>query len=114
MPRLSVDPSVLDGAGVRLADIGGTVGLTVSTLSGALADCAGMCGDDPVGEAMGRSYDRTASALVAALAEARNALVNLADGVRVWAFNWVFWWGLPLSLKTPNRRAPTSWRPCLT
>jgi hypothetical protein len=47
-----------------------------------------MCGNDPVGEAMGDAYDRSADALVMAVAAARNGLVTLGVGVRMSALNY--------------------------
>jgi ADP-ribosyltransferase exoenzyme len=85
---LAVDPAALDGAGRSLADVGKGIGLTLSTLTGTLSGCGGMCGDDPVGEAMGQAYDSTATGLVTAIAVSRNGLVNLGDGVRMSAHNY--------------------------
>ncbi|WP_431233244.1 ADP-ribosyltransferse [Mycolicibacterium psychrotolerans] len=88
MPPLSVNPTALDGAGSALVDVGKDIGWTMSTLEGALSGCGSMCGDDPVGAAMGRNYDSTAAAVLQAIAAARNGLVNLGDGVRVSAHNY--------------------------
>lgn len=88
MPPLTVDPSALDGAGSALIDIGKGIGLTMSTLSGTLAGCGSMCGNDPVGAAIGQRYDASAAAVLQAMAAARNGLVNLGDGVRVSAHNY--------------------------
>lgn len=88
MPPLTVDPTALDGAGASLVDIGKDIGLTMSTLSGTLSGCASMCGNDPVGAAIGQRYDSSAAAVVQAIAAARNGLVNLGDGVRVSAHNY--------------------------
>ncbi|WP_431239189.1 hypothetical protein ACQ86B_05485 [Mycolicibacterium aichiense] len=60
----------------------------MSTLEGALSGCGSMCGNDPVGAAMGQKYDSTAAAVLKAIAAARNGLVNLGDGVRVSAHNY--------------------------
>ena len=88
MPPLTVDPTALDGAGATLVDIGKDIGLTMSTLSGTLSGCTSMCGNDPVGAAIGQRYDSSAAAVVQAIAAARNGLVNLGDGVRVSAHNY--------------------------
>ena len=88
MPPLSVDPAALDGAGDTLVNVGKDIGSTLSTLAGVLSGCGGMCGDDPVGEAMGRSYDSAAVGLVKAIAASRNGVVNLGDGVRMSAHNY--------------------------
>jgi ADP-ribosyltransferase exoenzyme len=88
MSPLTVDPVALDGAGSSLIDVGKDIGQTLSTLTGALSVSGSMCGNDPVGEAMGNAYDRSADALIKAMAAARNGLVNLGDGVRVSAFNY--------------------------
>ncbi len=61
MPPLSVDPpTALDGAGSALVDVGKDIGWTMSTLEGALSGCGSMCGNDPVGAAMGAEvrFDR--------------------------------------------------------
>lgn len=88
MPPLTVDPSVLDGAGSALIDIGKDIGLTMSTLSGTLSGCGSMCGNDPVGAAIGQRYDASAAAVIQAMTASRNGLVNLGDGVRVSAHNY--------------------------
>ena len=88
MPPLSLDPSALDGAGSALIDVGKDIGLTMSTLSGTLSGCGRMCGNDPVGAAMGQAYDSSAAAVGQAMAAVRNGLVNLGDGVRVSAHNY--------------------------
>jgi hypothetical protein len=88
MAPLAVDPAALDGAGVTLTDVGQHIGSTLSTLAGALSGCGGMCGDDPVGEAIGESYDAAAAGLLRAFAASRNGLVNLGDGVRMSAHNY--------------------------
>jgi hypothetical protein len=88
MAPLVVDPAALDGAGTSLTGVGEDIGQTLSTLTGALSGGGSMCGNDPVGEAMGNAYDRSADALVKAVAAARNSLVNLGDGVRMSAFNY--------------------------
>ncbi|QYL18356.1 glycohydrolase toxin TNT-related protein [Mycolicibacterium pallens] len=83
-----MDPTALDGAGSALVDVGKDIGWTMSTLEGALSGCGSMCGNDPVGAAMGQKYDSTAAAVLQAIAAARNGLVNLGDGVRVSAHNY--------------------------
>ncbi|GAA1654767.1 hypothetical protein MMUR_51010 [Mycolicibacterium murale] len=88
MAPLSVDPAALDGAGVTLTDVGKDIGWTMSTLAGTLSGCGGMCGDDPVGAAIGKSYDSAAASLLRAFAASRNGLVNLGDGVRMSAHNY--------------------------
>ncbi|AQA01432.1 hypothetical protein BVC93_02160 [Mycobacterium sp. MS1601] len=88
MAPLSVDPAALDGAGVTLTDVGKDIGWTMSTLAGTLSGCGGMCGDDPVGSAIGESYDSAAAGLLKAFAASRNGLVNLGDGVRMSAHNY--------------------------
>ncbi|WP_245850223.1 TNT domain-containing protein [Mycobacterium angelicum] len=47
-----------------------------------------MAGDDPVGAALGRSYDLSASKLVEAMVTTRNGVCGLGDGVRVSAHNY--------------------------
>lgn len=88
MAPLAVDPATLDGAGVSLTDVGQGIGTTLSRLEGTLSVCGGMCGDDPVGAAMGESYDSAADGLLKAFAAARNGMVNLGDGVRMSAHNY--------------------------
>ena len=85
---LAVDPQTLDGAGAAVVSTGADIGSTLSRLTATLSGSAGMCGDDPVGAAMGRSYDRAAQSLLAAMTAARNGLTNIGDGVRVSAYNY--------------------------
>src|SRR4051812_10954125 len=61
MAPLTVDPSVLDGAGAEVLTAAVGLGSVISTLTAALSGCAGMAGDDPVGAALGRSYDGSAA-----------------------------------------------------
>ncbi len=88
MAPLSVDPEVLDTAGAAVISVGEDLGSTVSTLTTALAGCHGMSGDDPAGAAFGHSYDKSASALLEAMATTRNGLCRLGDGVRKSAHNY--------------------------
>ncbi len=85
---LAVDPHALDGAGTTVISTADHVGSVLSTLTGALSGSASMCANDPVGAAMGRSYDKTAQSLLQAMATARNGLANIGDGVRVSAYNY--------------------------
>lgn len=85
---LAVDPHALDGAGTTVISTADHVGSVLSTLTGALSGSASMCGNDPAGAAMGRSYDKTAQSLLQAMASARNGLTNIGDGVRVSAHNY--------------------------
>ncbi len=85
---LAVDPGALDGAGVAIISTADGIGSALSRLTGALSGSASMCGNDPVGATMGRSYDTTAQSLLQAMATARNGLTNIGDGVRVSAHNY--------------------------
>jgi len=85
---LAVDPGALDGAGATIISTADGIGSALSRLTGALSGSASMCGNDPVGAAMGRSYDTTAQSLLQAMATARNGLTNIGDGVRVSAHNY--------------------------
>lgn len=83
MAPLAVDPAALDSAGGAVVAAGAGLGAVISSLTAALAGCAGMAGDDPAGAVFGRSYDGSAAALVQAMSVARNGLCNLGDGVRM-------------------------------
>ena len=83
-----VDPVALDGAGSAVVSVGAGLGSVISTLSTALSGTTGMAGDDPAGAALGRSYDRSASRLLEAMATTRNGLCRLGDGVRASAHNY--------------------------
>ena len=85
---LAVDPGALDGAGATIISTADCIGSALAQLTGALSGSASMCGNDPVGAAMGRSYDTTAQSLLRAMATARNGLTNIGDGVRVSAHNY--------------------------
>jgi len=85
---LVVDPVALDGAGSAVVSVGAGLGSVISTLSTALSGTTGMAGDDPAGAALGRSYDRSASRLLEAMATTRNGLCRLGDGVRASAHNY--------------------------
>lgn len=88
MAPLAVDPAALDSAGGAVVAAGAGLGAVISSLTAALAGCAGMAGDDPAGAVFGRSYDGSAAALVQAVSVARNGLCNLGDGVRMSAHNY--------------------------
>lgn len=88
MAPLAVDPAALDSAGGAVVAAGAGLGAVISSLTAALAGCAGMAGDDPAGAVFGRSYDGSAAALVQAMSVARNGLCNLGDGVRMSAHNY--------------------------
>lgn len=64
MAPLAVDPAALDSAGGAAVAAGAGLGAVISSLTAALAGCAGMAGDDPAGAVFGRSYDGSAAALV--------------------------------------------------
>lgn len=88
MTPLVVDPTALDSAGIQVVTAGEGLGSVISTLTAALSGCAGMAGDDPVGAALGHSYDGSAPKLVEAMAATRNGLCCLGDGVRMSAHNY--------------------------
>lgn len=88
MAPLGVDPAALDNAGAAVVTAAEGLGSVISTLTAALAGCAGMAGDDPVGAALGHSYDSSAAKLVEAMAATRNGLCSLGDGVRMSAHNY--------------------------
>lgn len=67
MAPLAVDPAALDSAGGAVVAAGAGLGAVISSLTAALAGCAGMAGDDPAGAVFGRSYDGSAAALVQAM-----------------------------------------------
>jgi hypothetical protein len=88
MAPLTVDPAALESAGAKVVSTGEGLGSVVSTLTTALAGCDGMAGDDPAGGAFGRSYNKSASKLLEAMATTRNGLCRLGDGVRMSAHNY--------------------------
>ncbi|OBG23313.1 hypothetical protein [Mycobacterium sp. 852002-51057_SCH5723018] len=88
MAPLAVDPAALDSAGAEVVTAGEGLGSVITTLTSALSGCAGMAGDDPVGAALGHSYDRSAAKLIEAMAATRNGLCSLGDGVRMSAHNY--------------------------
>jgi hypothetical protein len=88
MAPLAVDPAALDSAGAEVVTAGEGMGSVISTLTAALAGCAAMAGDDPVGAALGDSYDGSAAKLIEAMSATRNGLCSLADGVRMSAHNY--------------------------
>lgn len=99
MAPLAVDPAALDSAGGAAVAAGAGLGAVISSLTAALAGCAGMAGDDPAGAVFGRSYDGSAAALVQAMSVARNGLCNLGDGVRMSAHNY----SLAEAMSDPSR-----------
>ncbi|MCV7029364.1 TNT domain-containing protein [Mycobacterium sherrisii] len=88
MAPLTVDPTALDSAGNQVVTAGEGLGSVISTLSAALAGCAGMAGDDPAGASLGHSYDSSAAKLVEAMVATRNGLCGLGIGVRMSARNY--------------------------
>ena len=58
MAPLACDPTALDRAGAMVVATGVSLGSVISGLTMALAGCAGMAGDDPVGAALeiGRAH----------------------------------------------------------
>lgn len=88
MAPLACDPAALEHAGAEVVAAGEGLGSVISTLTAALSGCAGMAGDDPVGAALGHSYDRSATKLVEAMVATRNGLCSLGDGVRMSAHNY--------------------------
>jgi hypothetical protein len=83
MAPLACDPAALDSAGAGVLTAGEGLGSVISTLAAALSGCAGMAGDDPVGAALGHSYDNSAAKLIEAMVATRNGLCSLGDGVRI-------------------------------
>jgi hypothetical protein len=88
MAPLACDPTALDRAGATVLTTGISLGSVISALTAALADTAGMAGDDPVGAALGRTYDRAAVKLLEAMTSTRNGLCSIGDGVRMSAHNY--------------------------
>ncbi len=88
MAPLACDPTALDRAGAAIVDAGVSLGTVISALTAALGGSAGMAGDDPVGAAFGRAYDGAATKLVKAMADTRNGVVSIGDGVRMSAHNY--------------------------
>lgn len=75
MAPLAVDPAALDSAGGAVVAAGAGLGAVISSLTAALAGCAGMAGDDPAGAVFGRSYDGSAAAAVSAWVRRRRRSV---------------------------------------
>lgn len=88
MAPLACDPTALDRAGATVLTTGVSLGSVISTLTTALADTAGMAGDDPVGVALGRAYDGAAAKVIEAMTGTRNGLASIGDGVRMSAHNY--------------------------
>lgn len=88
MAPLACDPAALDRAGATVSATGASLGSVISGLTAALAGSAGMAGDDPVGAALGRAYDGAAAKLIHAMADTRNGLCSIGDGVRMSAHNY--------------------------
>ncbi|OBI02513.1 ADP-ribosyltransferase [Mycobacterium scrofulaceum] len=88
MAPLACDSTALDRAGATVLATGESLGSVISALTAALAGSAGMTGDDPVGAALGRSYDGAAAKVIDAMASTRNGLCSIGDGVRVSAHNY--------------------------
>ncbi|OBK06690.1 TNT domain-containing protein [Mycobacterium sp. 1245852.3] len=88
MAPLACDPTALDRAGATVVTTGVSLGSVISTLTTALADTAGMAGDDPVGVALGRAYDGAAAKVIEAMTSTRNGLASIGDGVRMSAHNY--------------------------
>ncbi|OBI34929.1 ADP-ribosyltransferase [Mycobacterium sp. E2238] len=114
MAPLACDPTAVDAAGTAVLATGESLGSVISTLTAALAGSAGMAGDDPVGAALGRSYDGAATKLFDAMASTRNGLCSIGDGVRVSARNYALAdaqsdvTGRAAGLPTPPVTAPLS------
>lgn len=88
MAPLTCDPTALDRAGATVVANGFSLGSVLSGLTTTLAGSAGMAGDDPVGAALGHSYDHAAAKLIDAMAGTRNGLCSIGDGMRVSAHNY--------------------------
>lgn len=88
MAPLACDPAALDRTGTAVVATGVSIGIVITTLIGALAGGRGMAGDDPVGASVGRAYGGAAAKVVQAMADARNGLCSIGDGVRVSAHNY--------------------------
>jgi hypothetical protein len=88
MAPLGVDPAALDSAGAEVVTAGQGLGSAISTLTSALSGSGGMAGDDPVGAALGRDYDRAATKLIEAMVNTRNGVCSIGDGVRMSAHNY--------------------------
>lgn len=88
MAPLACDPTALDRAGATVLSTGESLGSVISALTTALAGSAGMAGDDPVGAALGRTYNGAAAKVIEAMTSTRNGLCSIGDGVRMSAHNY--------------------------
>ncbi|WP_082959585.1 putative adhesin [Mycobacterium sp. E2462] len=88
MAPLACDPAALDRTGATVVAAGVTMGSAITDLVAALSGSKGMAGDDPVGASVGRAYDGAAGKVIQAMADARNGLCSIGDGVRVSAHNY--------------------------
>lgn len=88
MAPLACDPAALDRTGATVVAAGVTMGSAITDLVAALSGSKGMAGDDPVGASVGRAYDGAAAKVIQAMADARNGLCSIGDGVRVSAHNY--------------------------
>ncbi len=112
MAPLACDPTALDRAGATVLATGESLGSVISALTAALAGSSGMAGDDPVGAALGRTYDGAAIKVIEAMTSTRNGLCSIGDGVRVSAHNYALAEALSdvtsqsAALPTPRVTAP--------
>lgn len=67
MAPLACDPTALDRAGATVLSTGESLGSVITTLTAALSGSAGMAGDDPVGAALGRTYNGAAAKVIEAM-----------------------------------------------
>lgn len=88
MAPLACDPTALARAGATVLSTGESLGSVISGLTTALAGSAGMAGDDPVGAALGRTYNGAAAKVIEAMTSTRNGLCSIGDGVRMSAHNY--------------------------
>lgn len=88
MAPLACDPTALDRAGATVLSTGESLGSVISALTTSLAGSAGMAGDDPVGAALGRTYNGAAAKVIEAMTSTRNGLCSIGDGVRMSAHNY--------------------------
>lgn len=90
MAPLACDPTALDRAGATVLSTGESLGSVISALTTSLAGSAGMAGDDPVGAALGRTYNGAAAKVIDAMTSTRNGLCSIGDGVRMSAHNYAY------------------------
>ncbi|WP_218001180.1 colicin E3/pyocin S6 family cytotoxin [Nocardia thailandica] len=84
---ITVAPVELTAAGAAVLAVSNAVGIQLSQLLTTLAECGGMCGNDPAGIVGGRSVDKTSSALMESITGIVNGTARIGDAIKAAAAN---------------------------